>query len=40
MWQKGFRPPERNWALHPFTPSGLLLHLGVPAAAVFVLWSF
>lgn len=40
MWQKGFRPPERNWCLHPFTPSGLLLHLGVPAAAVFALWSF
>ena len=30
MWSKKFRPPDSSWYLHPFTPTGLVLYIGVP----------
>ncbi|MFN7754571.1 MAG: hypothetical protein ACK5O9_01845 [Holosporales bacterium] len=38
LWQKNFTPPQSNWELHPLTPRGLVLHLGVPGFAAWLLW--
>lgn len=32
MWDKKFRPPQKNWFLHPFTPIGIVLYFALPAA--------
>lgn len=38
MWDKHFKPPHSNWYLHPFTPTGLLLHIGVPLIAAAIIF--
>ncbi len=37
MWSKKFRPPQKNWYLHPFTPTGIFLYFILPAVLEIII---